>query len=140
MEDKRNLHLRVQELCECYASTDPLKEMSALPQDQDREEAALKWLALAALHAVTAGARSITLTVAPGGQAFVTAKYREGVLPSPGPEIGAGIIQAMRQITHIDVPKGKMPLALGIKNDSLTIEAKVSSKDGQEELTLKFPE
>jgi hypothetical protein len=130
----------MQELCECYASTDPLKEMSALPQDQDKEEAALKWLALATLHALTAGAKSITLAVTPGGQAFVTAKYREGVLPSPGPEIGAGIVKAMRQITHLEGPKAKGPLALGLKNDSLEIKVKVSSKDGQEELTLKFPE
>ncbi len=140
MEDKRNLHLRVQELCECYASTDPLKEMSALPGDADKEEAALKWLALATLHAVSAGAKSVTLAVAPGGQVVVKAKYREATLPSPGAEIGAGVIQAMRQITHIDVPKGKMPLALGLKNDSLEIQVKVASEGGREELTLKFPE
>jgi hypothetical protein len=140
MEDKRNLHLRMQELCECYASTDPLKEMSVLPGDQDKEEAALKWLALATLHALTSGAKSITLTVSPGGEAVVTAKYREAVLPSPGGEVGAGIVRAMRQINHFEGPKAKGPLALGLKNDSLEISVKVASDEGREELTLKFPE
>jgi hypothetical protein len=37
MKEKRNLHLKVQELCDCYATTDPLKEMSDLGKDKDRE-------------------------------------------------------------------------------------------------------
>jgi len=28
MRDKQSLHLKVQEMCDCYATTDPLKEMS----------------------------------------------------------------------------------------------------------------
>ncbi len=52
MKEQRNLHLKVQELCDCYATADPLKEMSVVGQDKDKEEAALKWLALAALHGV----------------------------------------------------------------------------------------
>ena len=50
MKEKRNLHLKVQELCDCYATNDPLKEMSEIKGDDDKEEAAIKWLALAALH------------------------------------------------------------------------------------------
>lgn len=140
MEDNRNLHLKMIELCECFATTDPLKEMSALVNDEDKQEAALKWLALATLHGVGAGASRIELTLTPGGEAVVTAKYREATLPSPGPEIGALIIQAMREITHFEGKKGKGPLAVGIKNDNIEIGVKVSSKDDKEELSLKFPE
>ncbi len=32
MKDKRNLHLKVQELCDCYATSDPLKGMSLLKE------------------------------------------------------------------------------------------------------------
>ena len=61
MKEKRNLHLKVQELCDCYATTDPLKEMSVVGKDKDQEEAALKWLALAALHGVNNNAKEITI-------------------------------------------------------------------------------
>ena len=54
MKEQRNVHLKVQELCDCYATNDPLKEMSEIKNDGDKEEAALKWLALAALHGVSA--------------------------------------------------------------------------------------
>ena len=50
MREHRNLHLKVQELCDCYATTDPLREMSRIPNDADKAESALKWLALAALQ------------------------------------------------------------------------------------------
>ena len=52
MKEKRNLHLKVQEMCDCYATADPLKEMSIVKNDEDKEEAALKWLALATLHGI----------------------------------------------------------------------------------------
>jgi len=57
MKDKHSLHLKVQELCDCFATADPLKEMSLLEKDDDRTEAALKWLALAILHGINANAK-----------------------------------------------------------------------------------
>ena len=140
MEDKRNLHLKAQELADCYATTDPLGEMSALAGDADRQEAALKWLALAVLHAVNANAKKIGLELTPDGQAVVTAKYREAVLPSPGPEVGALIMDAMRQMIHAeDAPKAKLPLIFGVRGDSLTIQVKLErDKKGGQELSLKF--
>ncbi len=59
MKDTGNLHLKVQELCNCFATTDPLKEMSIVKNDADKTEAALKWLALAALHGVNNNAEKI---------------------------------------------------------------------------------
>ena len=52
MKDSANSHLKVQELCDCYSTTDPLKEMSILNKDQDQMDSDLKWLALLALHGV----------------------------------------------------------------------------------------
>jgi hypothetical protein len=42
MKDKRNLHLKLQELCDCYTTTDPLKEMSVVKDEMDKDEAGLK--------------------------------------------------------------------------------------------------
>jgi hypothetical protein len=139
MKEKRNLHLKVQELCDCYATTDPLKEMSAIAQDKDREEAAAKWLALAALHGVNHNAEEITLRREKDGAVRVSAKYRETELPSPGAEIGRNVIGAVREIAHLEGGKGKSLLALGIRNDSLELQVKLKVKDDREEITIEFP-
>ena len=139
MKEKRNVHLKVQELCDCYATNDPLKEMSTVKHDGDKDEAALKWLALSALHGVNGNAKEITITRSKDGEITVTAKYRESELPSPGPDIGAKIIEAVREITHIEGDKGETPLALGIRNDSIEIQVTMNSEEDKEEVTLKFP-
>ena len=140
MKEKRNLHLKVQELCDCYATNDPLKEMSTVKNEEDKDEAALKWLALTALHGVNGNAKNITITRSKDGEISVTAKYRESELPSPGSEVGAKIIEAVREITHIEGDKGKTPLALGIRNDSIEIQVGMKSEEGQEKVTLDFSE
>ena len=140
MKEKRNVHLKVQELCDCYAANDPLKEMSTIKKDAEKEEAALKWLALAALHGVNANAKEVTLTRAPNGDIKVTAKYRESELPSPGPEIGEKIMNAVREMTHIESGKGKSLLALGIRQDSIALKVKLKAKHGGERVTLEFPD
>ncbi len=140
MKEKRNLHLKVQELCDCYATGDPLKEMSDVQNDSDKEEAALKWMALAALHGVNNNAEEVTISRYADGAVKVTAKYRESELPSPGSEIGSKVMEAVREITHIEGNKGKSALALGIRNDSIELEVKMKEKEGREKVTLKFPE
>jgi hypothetical protein len=140
MKEKRNLHLKVQELCDCYATTDPLKEMSTLGQDKDKEEAALKWLALAALHGVNHNAEEITISRDAKGQVRVVAKYRETELPSPGAEVGQKIMAAVREITHIEGEKGKTVLALGMRNDSLELKVEIKAKGEQEKVEIEFPE
>ena len=140
MKEKRNEHLKVQELCDCYAANDPLKEMSVVKNDDDKEEAAVKWLALAALHGVNSNAKEVILTRSSDGEVRVTAKYRETELPSPGSEIGTKIVEAVRNITHIEGRKGKSTLALGIRNDSIELQVKMKQKEGEEKVTIKFPE
>jgi hypothetical protein len=139
MKEKRNLHLKVQEMCDCYATGDPLKEMSIIKNDEDKEEAALKWLALAALHGVNNNAEEITITRSSEGNVRVVAEYRESELPSPGSEVGGKIVDALREITHIEEDKGKTPLSLGIRNDSVDLQIKFKAKKGKERITIKFP-
>ncbi len=140
MKEKRNLHLKVQELCDCYATTDPLQEMSRLPQDDEKEEAALKWLALAALHGVNNNASKITIHSTPGGSVTVMAEYRRSDLPSPGSEVGKHIFEAVRGITHIEESKGKTQLSLGLRDSSVDLQVKIKSKDGMDKLAIEFPE
>ena len=140
MKEKRNVHLKVQELCDCYATNDPLKEMSTIKSEVDQDEAALKWLALSALHGVNGNAEKITITRSKEGDINVAANYRQSELPSPGSAVGSKILEAVKEITHIESDKGKTPLALGIRNDSIEVQVEVSSEEGQEKVTLKFPE
>jgi hypothetical protein len=140
MKEKRNLHLKVQELCDCYASTDPLKEMSEVKNDADLDEGALKWIALAALHGVNSSAKKITISRKPPGDVKVTANYRTAELPSPGKKVGEKIFGALREITHIETEKGKTPLALGIRDSSLEVKITFNSEAEGETVTLKFPD
>jgi hypothetical protein len=140
MKEKRNLHLKVQELCDCYATTDPLKEMSVVKNDDDKDEAAVKWIALAALHGVNGNAKEVTITRTTDGHVTVNAKYRESELPSPGVEVGEKILDAVREITHIEAGKGKTPLALGIRQDSIELRVKFKSKHNKESVTIIFPQ
>ena len=139
MKEKRNLHLKVQEMCDCYATGDPLKEMSIIKNEEDKEEAALKWLALAALHGVNNNAEEITITRSSEGNVRVVAEYRESELPSPGSEVGGKIVDALREITHIEEDKGKTPLSLGIRNDSVNLNIKFKAKKDKEKITIIFP-
>jgi hypothetical protein len=139
MKDKRSLHLKVQELVDCYATTDPLKEMSVLDKDADKEEAALKWVALAALHGINSNAREITVNKAKGGKVNVVAKYYDTELPSPGTEVGGKIISAVRNIANLEGDKGNSPIALGIRDGSIELAVRVKRDEEGESLTLKFP-
>ncbi|MCG6917094.1 MAG: hypothetical protein LJE89_06055 [Deltaproteobacteria bacterium] len=139
MKDKRNLHLEVQEHIDCFTNTDPLKEMSEITKDTDKDQAALKWMALAVLHGVNFNAKKISIRTAPDGTTTVRAKYREAELPSPGGEIGRHIVESVRRITHFDGDKGKGPVAIGLRNDNLEIGVKVNRDEDGETVTFKFP-
>lgn len=139
MKDKSNLHQKVQELCDCFATTDPLREMSIIKNDPDKDTAALKWLALATLHGVTSNADKITLTRTENGNVKVTAEYRQSELPSPGSEVAEQIIASLAGMTYLEDGQGKTRLALGIRDSSLDLAVKMKSKDGGKKITLKFP-
>lgn len=140
MKDTESLHLKVQEHCDCFATTDPLKEMSLVKDDPDTREAALKWLALAALHGVNNNAEKISITRSDDGKVTVTATYRKTDLPSPGAEVAETVIAAVAEIAHIEGDEGKTPLALGIRDSSIDLNVKLKATDGGKKVTLKFSE
>ena len=138
MRDMGTPHQRMQELCDCFAETDPLKEMALLSHDEDKEEAALKWLALAILHGVDRNAKKICLERTAKGSVKAEAEYRDSELPTPGAEIGGKVMEAARKIGHIESEKGEMPLAVGIRDSSVEIRMEVERKHGDEKITLTF--
>ncbi|MGA3175073.1 MAG: hypothetical protein ABSE25_11710 [Syntrophorhabdales bacterium] len=137
MRDMDTPHKRMQELCDCFAETDPLKEMAFVVRDADKEEAALKWLALAVLHGIDRHAKKISFERRADGSVKAEAEYRDAELPSPGPEIGARVIDAARQITHIE-GRGEIPLAVGIRDSSIELLVNVRKDSRGEKITLKF--
>jgi hypothetical protein len=142
MKDTENLHLKVQDLCTCFSGNDPLKEMSALTNGagDETEEAALKWLALAALHGVNANAKKISLKEDDNGSIQVTAEYNKTELPSPGKAAGSKVFDMARQITHIEGDKGQTRLALGIMDSSIELSMSIKEKKGKRKFSIKFPE
>jgi hypothetical protein len=138
MQDTGNLQLKVQEMADCYATSDPLREMSIIEKEENKEEGAVKWLALAALHGVNQNAEKITINQSATGEVTVTAKYRKSELPTPGGDVAGKIFEAMGAITHMEGDKVKMPLSLGVRNDSVPLKVKMKSKEGGKSLTIKF--
>jgi hypothetical protein len=139
MQDKSSVQQKVQELCDCYAETDPLKGMTSVFSESDKEEAALKWLALAVLHGIDQNAEEIKLYRSSEGNVKATAEYRKRELPLPDGSIGRMAMEALRQMTHIEGDKGKVPLSLGIRDSGVEIVVKVKGEDGSEKITLEFP-
>jgi hypothetical protein len=140
MKDPGNVHKQVQEMCDCYATNDPLKEMSTLTKEADAHTGAIKWWALTALHGVNANAEKISVRRGTDGEVTVQAKYRPADLPSPGNSVGDAIFEACRQMTHIEADKGKTAMALGIRDSSLELKVKLKQKKDFQQITIKFPE
>ena len=141
MLDKRTLHMKVQEHCDCFAETDPLSEMGALVKEHDPEDGALKWIALAILHGIDRNAEKISLRRTAEGGVSVTAKYRKTELPSPSTAIGRKVFDVVKGITHIEGDKGKSPVVIGIRDSSVELEMTLDRDGGkEEEVVLKFPD
>lgn len=139
MKDTSSLHLKVQELCDCFATTDPLKEMSTVHNDADSDEAALKWIALAVLHGLNSNAREIAISSAKDGSVDVSAEYKTSSLPSPGSAIGQKVVQTVRDITHLGEISDEIPLAMGFRNNSFELKIVSSHSDDQDKISIVFP-
>jgi hypothetical protein len=139
MKDNRSYHLKVQEMCDCYLSTEPLREMSVLKDDEDKDDAAIKWLALAILYGIDSNAKRISISASDDGEVKVFAKFRKTELPTPGKEVGRRVFDLVKQIGHFEGEEGATPLAVGIRDSSLEIGV-TAAKDGDDRVvTLKFP-
>ena len=139
MKDAENLHLKVQGLCDCFATNDPLKEMSKVQSDSDTDEAALKWIALAILHGINNNAKEITISKTKSDGVKVTAEYRKTELPSPGGPIAEKIMNAVRNISHLEGNKAETTLAFGIRNNSMDLKIKSKHEGNDGKITIQFP-
>jgi hypothetical protein len=139
MKENRNLHMRVQEMCDCFATTDPLEEMARMAGEKDDlQESAVKWLALAILHGVNSNAEEIVLRRGEDGRVRVKAEYRTADLPVPDQGIAEAVIEAVRSITHIEEDKGKLPVSIGIRDSSVDLEIRIKARGGKQKVNLKF--
>lgn len=139
MKDSNSLHQKVQEHIDCFAGTDPLREMSVIKDDTDIDEASMKWLALTVLHGINNNAEKIVISRDKDGQTKVIAEYRPTELPSPGPVVGENVIQAVKEMLHIGNGQNKSRLAMGIRDSSIELNIKCKVKDNREKLTIGFP-
>ena len=139
MKDAASTHQKIQELCDCYATTDPLKEMSSGTGADAAHEAGEKWLALAALHGINSNARKISMQRGSEGTVTVIAEYRDSELPSPEDQVAQKALAAARQLTHMEGDKVKLPLALGIRDSSVELQVKIKRDKHGERISLKFP-
>lgn len=140
MQDKRNLQKKMQEQIDCFAGTDYLTQLGAVKNEPDKEQAPLKWLALAILYGINENAKKIKIEKNEDGSKRLIAEFRDFDLPSPGDDVVDLIFEDLRQMTHIDADKGKILLSVGVRDSSIELEAKLKREDGKEKIVLKFPE
>jgi hypothetical protein len=139
---KRNYHLQLLEMCDCYLETDFMKQMKGMSgmEGGDPDENAIKYLALAIMHTVSEKAKKLSLK-RKGDKLTVKVKgEEEETLPAPGIEQFARISAIMRAILHIEEDNGKLPLALGLRNGELELQVEVSRGEDKETLKIKFPD
>jgi len=138
MRDKGGFHRKVQELIDCFATTDPLRGMAELQGKQDQDEAALMWLAFAVLHGINADASEISILKSADGTVRVVPKYRRRDLPPPSPAVAKRIFEVLREITHADRDRAETLLALGIRDGSAELMVKQRRERDGQKATLKF--
>jgi len=139
MRESSNLHQKVQEMCDCYATNDPLKEMSEMQHESDTSEAAIKWIALAVLHGINDNAEEISLQRNKDGSVKVVAEYRKAELPPPDTAISEKVLETMKEIIHVDSSQGDSSLAFGVRNSSMELQVRTREEGGEAKVTIKFP-
>lgn len=139
MRETTSLHQKVQEMCDCYATNDPLKEMSRLQHESDTDEAAIKWVALAILHGINTNAEEISIEQSQSGSVKVIAEYRRAELPPPDSGISEKIIQSLKDIIHVDSSQGESTLAFGFRDGSMELRVRTREERGDKKVTISFP-
>lgn len=139
----RNYHKRLQEMCDCYLETDFQNELATMisHKSADLEEAAIKYLGLAIMYAITEKATKLSFKRKGEGATGVTVKAEKKIeLPAPPEDLAEEIVAIMRAITHIEGDEGETPLALGLRSGELELQVKVKKEEGKESLKLSLPE
>jgi len=139
MRDSANLHQQVQEMCNCFATNDPLQEMSKLQQEADPDQAAVQWLAMAVLHGLNSNAEEISIEKTSNGSVKVIAEYRRTELPAPSSKVSEAVLKAVKEIIHVDSSQGNSTLAFGFRNNSFDLKVKTREEGRDHKITISFP-
>jgi len=141
LKDARNLHTRLQEMCDCYMDTDYGKELKKMASGigEDLEEEALKYLALSILFTITNSGKKLSIKRKKRKQKVTVKAQEKMALPSPTPEITEKIFEIMRSITHLEGERGKEPFSLGLRDSRVELEITLKKKDDEESLKFSFP-
>jgi len=134
-----NPHLKLQEMCDCYLETDFRLQMAKLCKQPgpDPDEEAVRYLALALMHAITEQARKLTLKK--NGLAIKVKVENDGgkdSLPSPSPALFARVVALVRTILHLESEIGESQLSLGLRSGAVEMRVKIREKN--EEAALRF--
>jgi hypothetical protein len=139
MRESSSLHQKVQEMCDCFATNDPLKEMSKMQHETNADEAAIKWIALAVLHGINNNAEEISIHHPKTGSVKVVAEYRKAELPPPDTVISEKIIRTLKEIIHVDSSQGDSTLVVGVRNNSMDLRVRTREEGGDSKVTITFP-
>lgn len=125
MDNKESAHLRLQQQIDCQLEVTPSTVLRAWEtagwKDEpgtDLDEAPLKYMALVLLDAVEDRASRVAVDKDEGVTVFSDTPH---ALPKPPPHIIARGLEILREISGLAGTKGEATLALGIRNDSLTL-------------------
>lgn len=137
-----NLHVRLQEMCDCYMDTDYLSQLERMTSrtEKDLEEEAIKYLALAIMYATTERAKKLSLKKEDKKIKIKVTTEEEIALPPPERDVADQIFSVMRAITHIEGEEGETELALGLRNSQLALKVKLKQKEGKQSLKFVLPE
>ena len=139
-----NLHLKLQEMCDCYLETDFSRQLNAMVKgsSKDLEEDAVKYLSLAIMNGVSDRAQALKLKQKKDGtvKSGLVIDDKKTSLPAPSPALFERMVGVVRAILHFEKSGGTMPLALGLRSSNLELTVKLKEKEGETSLKISFPE
>ncbi|MBU0675846.1 MAG: hypothetical protein KJ950_14505 [Proteobacteria bacterium] len=134
-----NLHLKLQEMCDCYLETDYRTLLTTISSraGADLDEEALRYLGLALMHIITEQATKLTLKQE--GTAIRVKVKNDGnkeELPIPSAPLFAAMVKLVRGILHFEGGGGESLLSLGLRSGSVDLLVALQENGG--EISLKF--
>ncbi len=144
MKDTTSLHQKLQEYTDCFAESDPDRELKKISskgiagdKTQDMTELSLKYLSLAILSGVNQASEKIFFTRKgeQNGSCFLAGE-NETRLPSPPTGVTGEIISILRRITGLEPDKAYGKLTCGIRNDRPIMDVGVARAGERETLSI----
>ncbi len=145
MKDLNSLHARLQEYNNCFAESDPKRELREIASrgiagetTQDMTDLALKYLSLSILAGVDAEAEKVfyARNGEMNGSCFLAAGREETRLPTPPTGVTREIIGILRRIAGLEPDKAYGSLVCGIRDDRLVMDVGVARSGDRETLSI----